>query len=312
MKFYHSLSDINLENSQSVITVGMFDGVHVGHLAVIQKVIQLSNAFNIPSIVLTFSNHPSSYFYPENPVSQLSVLEEKLSLLESLGIDIVIALPFDSYMASLSANKFVESILIDKLNVRDMVFGYDNHFGHNREGSKEFIDSLFPSISTHRINETKINKEIVSSSLIKNYIQKGEVEKANKLLNYSYSLQGTIIKGDQLGRTIGFPTANIEIQTSKLIPPMGVYFTRSYLGNESFYGMTNIGVRPTVTRSNEMRIETHLLNFDQDIYGQTLRVEFLCRMRDEIKFESFSDLISQLENDKIEALNLLAKIHVTT
>lgn len=311
MKFYHRLEDLNLGNSPSVITVGMFDGVHLGHLSVLQKVIQLSKEYNIPSIVLTFSNHPSSYFQPENLVYQISLLDEKIKLLASLGIDIVIALPFDSYMASLSAQSFAEKILIDKLNVSHIVFGYDNHFGHNREGSKEFMDNRFPSIQTHRVEETKINKEIVSSSLIKNYIQKGEIEKANLLLNYTYSLQGTVIKGDQLGRTIGFPTANINAQTNKLIPPKGVYFTRSYLANEILYGMTNIGVRPTVTKSNELRIENHLLDFDQDIYGQTLRVEFIYKMRDEYKFESFAALIDQLEKDKSNAQNLLAKIHVT-
>jgi riboflavin kinase/FMN adenylyltransferase len=311
MKFYHSLEDINLDNSPSVLTVGMFDGVHLGHLSVLQKVIQLSKESNIPSIVLTFSNHPSSYFQPTNLVGQISNLDEKINLLESLGIDIVIALPFDSYMASLSAQSFAENILIDKLNVREIVFGYDNHFGHNREGSKEFIDKRFPSIHTHRVEETKIDNEIVSSSLIKSYIQKGDVEKANQLLNYTYSLQGTVIKGDQLGRTIGFPTANINTQTYKLIPPIGVYFTRSYVDNQILYGMTNIGVRPTVTKSEELRIETHLLNFDQDIYGQTLRVEFIKRMRNEQKFDSFAALVNQLEKDKSEAQNLLAKIHVT-
>lgn len=311
MKFYHRLEDLDLGTSPSVITVGMFDGVHLGHLSVLRKVIQLSKENKIPSIVLTFSNHPSSYFQPENLVSQISVLDEKIQLLASLGIDIVIALPFDSYMASLSAQSFAENILIEKLNVSDIVFGYDNHFGHNREGSKEFLDKRFPSINTHRVEETKINNEIVSSSLIKSYIQKGEVDKANQLLNYTYSLQGTVIKGDQLGRTIGFPTANISTQTNKLIPPIGVYFTRSYLANEILYGMTNIGVRPTVTKSNELRVENHLLNFDQDIYGETLRVEFIYRMRDECKFDSFAALINQLEKDKLEAQNLLAKIHVT-
>jgi len=311
MKLYHNLSDINLGNTASVLTVGMFDGVHLGHLSVLQKVIELSEENNIPSVVLTFSNHPSSYFQPENMVSQLSSLDEKISLLESIGIDIVIALPFDSYMANLSAQGFAESILLAKLNVRDIVFGYDNHFGRNREGSKEFIDTNFPFIRTHRIQETTINHEIVSSSLIKSLIQKGEVNRANQFLNYSYSIQGKVIKGDQLGRTIGFPTANIETQPNKLIPPMGVYFTRSFIGPIALYGMTNIGVRPTVTQSNELRIETHLLHFDQEIYGQILRVEFLQRMRNEIKFDYFSALINQLKNDKTEALNLLAKIHVT-
>ena len=312
MKFYHNLDDLHLEGLPSVVTVGMFDGVHLGHLAVLKKAVQISKENNIPSIVLTFSNPPASYFQPEKLSYQLSTLEEKMALLKKLGIDIVIALSFDSYIASLSAQQFADDILVGKLNAKHIVFGYDNHFGRNREGSKEYMDLHYPLISTYRIEETMVNNEIVSSSLVKNYIQNGKIERVNQLLNYLYYLNGIVIKGDQLGRTIGFPTANIDVELTKIVPQKGVYFTRCYIDDQVYYGMTNIGIRPTVTQSNELRIETHLLNFDKDIYGQQLRVEFVSRMRDETKFDSFPQLVRQLELDKVDALNRLTKIHITS
>lgn len=313
MRFYRSLAEIDFENIPSVLTVGMFDGIHLGHLSVLKKVIEISKQNNLPSIVLTFSNHPSSFFKLDAEYSALMTLQEKQLMMESLGIDILIAIPFDQYIACLSAKAFATQILVDLLSVRHIVFGYDNHFGQNREGSKDFIDIHFPSISTHRVPETLVLDSVVSSSLIKQQLLVGNVESASTLLNYHYFLTGEVVKGDQLGRTIGFPTANLKIENlNKLIPAHGVYFTRVIVGGDSFYGMTNIGVRPTVTNSQELRIEAHLLNFDADIYGEVITIEFLNRLRDEQKFESFPDLISQLKQDRADSLNLLAQIHITS
>jgi riboflavin kinase / FMN adenylyltransferase len=313
MRFYPSLAEIDLGNIPSVLTVGMFDGIHSGHLSVLNKVIEISKQNNIPSIVLTFSNHPSSFFNSGATYSSLMTLEEKMEMMASLGIDILIAIPFDNYIASLSAYAFANQILVDLLHVSHIVFGYDNHFGQNREGSKAFIEINFPSIQTHRVPETIIFNNVVSSSLIKQQLQIGNVEHVTTLLHYPYHLSGEVIKGDQLGRTIGFPTANLKVNyVDKLIPAHGVYFTRIHLQGMIYYGMTNVGVRPTVTNSQELRIETHLLNFDADIYGENLIVEFLNRLRDEKKFESFPDLISQLKQDRTDSLKLLAQIHITT
>ncbi len=313
MRFYPSLADIDFGITPSVLTVGMFDGIHLGHLSVLHKVIEISKQENIPSIVLTFSNHPSSFFNAEANYSALMTLDEKKKMMASLGIDILIAIPFDHYIACLSAHAFAKQILVDLLHVQNIVFGYDNHFGQNREGSKEFIEIQFPSIQTHRVPETVIFDTVVSSSLIKQQLQIGNVEHVTTLLHYPYQLSGEVIKGDQLGRTIGFPTANLKVDhVDKLIPAHGVYFTRIHLQGKIYYGMTNIGVRPTVTNSQELRIETHLLNFDADIYGEILTVEFMNRLRDERKFDSFPELINQLNIDRKDSLNLLAQIHITT
>jgi len=312
MRFYPNLSEIDFDITSCVLTVGMFDGIHLGHLSVIQKVLDISKKENISSVVLTFSNHPSIYFNSDASYSALMSLDEKKEMMDHLGIDILIAIPFDQYIASLSAHEFASKILVDLLHARHVVFGYDNHFGQNREGSKEFIDLNFPLIRTHRVAETIVQNSVVSSSLIKQQLLLGHVENACNLLHYPYFLSGEVVKGDQLGRTIGFPTANLRIDdVNKLIPAHGVYFTRIKLLNNIYYGMTNIGVRPTVTDSQELRIESHLLNFDADIYGAKLTIEFFYRLRNEKKFDSFPELINQLNQDRTDAIKLLAQIHIT-
>ncbi len=312
MKFYSSLDDISIEQRYSAITVGMFDGVHKGHLAVLDKLVEISRREQIPSIVLTFSNHPSSYFKPDSNELQLCSLEEKKEKLRAIGIDILIAIPFNEYIAKLTANQFADNILIRLLQVKFIVFGYDNHFGYKREGSKEFIDLHYPTINSFRVEETIDHGEIISSSLIKSYLVNGELEKVSNLLNYGYKLKGKVIKGDQLGRTIGFPTANIDPESGKLIPKLGVYFTRSNIKGKEYYGMTNIGYRPTVTNKKELRIETNLFNFNFDIYDEILEIEFISRMRDEMKFDSLPALINQLAKDQKNAEDLLAQIHVAS
>jgi riboflavin kinase/FMN adenylyltransferase len=313
MRLYQSLKEIDIQLNSCVITVGMFDGLHLGHMSVLNHVKKISEKENIPSVVLTFSNHPQTYFQPSIPNVVLSSLQDKVNKLSQCGIEIVIALPFDSYIAALSAHDFASKILMDQLHVKHIVFGYDNHFGHNREGSKAFMDLEFPQIFTHRVAESIINDEVVSSSLIKNKIQVGAIKQAFTLLGYHYQLKGCVIKGDQLGRTIGFPTANLQLEIAeKLVPAHGVYLTKSTVSGKEYFGMTNIGVRPTVTQSQELRIETNLFNFDMDIYGDEIQVEFIERLRDEQKFDSFPALVAQLHQDRINANNLLAQIHVAS
>lgn len=313
MRLYQRLNEIDIQLNSCVITVGMFDGLHLGHMSVLNHVKEISKKENIPSVVLTFSNHPQTYFQPNTSNVVLSSLPEKVNQLSQFGIDIVIAIPFDAYIAGLSAHDFASKILIDQLHVKHIVFGYDNHFGHNREGSKAFMDAEFPHIFTHRVSESIINDEVVSSSLIKNKIQGGAMQQAFTLLGYYYQLKGCVIKGDQLGRTIGFPTANLRLDIAdKLVPAHGVYLTKSTISGKNYFGMTNIGVRPTVTQSQELRIETNLFNFDMDIYGEEICVEFIERLRDEQKFDSFPALVAQLHQDRINANNLLAQIHVAS
>lgn len=305
MRFYRNLNDISFSNVPSVVTIGMFDGVHLGHLAVLNKVLEISRKNNIPSIVLTFSNHPARFFDSSLKDEQLTTWEEKKNLIQALGIDILIVVPFDEFLAGLSAQEFVNTIILKKLNAKHIVFGYDNHFGQNREGSKDFIDLNFPHILSYRVPETIINHEIISSSIIKQCLVHGDVDKAKRLLNYPYTLKGIIIQGDQLGRKIGFPTANMKVPTNKILPKRGVYLTRCSLDSQFVYGMTNIGIRPTVTDKEELRIETNLFDFDKEIYGHPLQIEFISRMRDEMKFDSLKALMEQLQMDKNNAIQQL-------
>lgn len=320
MKKYFSLEDFEIDENinGSVVTIGMFDGVHLGHQKVIETCCHIANNHNQQSVLITFSNHPSDYFYPNNPNRALLSIEDKINQIEKTKLDILIILPFDKQMADLSAGEFVKSILLDKLNCKSLVFGYDNHFGKNREGSPKFIDTEFKnSINSFIVNEKLIEDDVVSSSRVKFLLQEGNVKLANEYLGYRYTINSTIVHGNALGRTIGFPTANYDTtKINKVIPANGVYLTYSTLEISgrmiSKIGLTNIGIRPTVSNSFSVSIETYLLDFDLDIYDCTIITEFIQRIRSEQKFESITDLKNQIQIDKAYALNYLTQIHITT
>jgi riboflavin kinase/FMN adenylyltransferase len=313
MKKFYSFSEVDLDlTNGSVVTIGMFDGVHIGHHQVIQTCSDYAFRNHLTSILITFSNHPADYFKFGHSTRLLTQLDEKMELLAKSGINHVIIVPFDQRMAELTAIEFVESILVNRLNCKAVVFGYDNHFGKNREGSKEFVDKNYSgSIHTIVVNEQLIESEIVSSSRIKRHLENGEIELANTCLGYAYEISSTVIHGNALGRTIGFPTANYSlIETNKVLPLLGVYLTKSQIQTSSGiierFGLTNIGFRPTVTSTPTLSIETNLLDFDADIYGCTIKTQFLQRIRSEVKFNSIEELKDQISKDKMHALAILA------
>lgn len=313
MRKFNSLEELDLDLSNgSVVTIGMFDGVHLGHQQVIRACSTYASEHQCTSILITFSNHPAAYFKSDQSIHLLTQVEEKINRLAGSSIDHVLILPFDKTMAELTAIDFVQRILLDKLNCKAVVFGYDNHFGKNREGSKEFVENNYgSSIHTIVVNEELIESEIVSSSRIKQHLEAGEVELANACLGYAYELSATIIHGNALGRTIGFPTANYSlIDANKVLPQSGVYLTKSVIQTSSGiierFGLTNIGFRPTVTSIPTLSIETNLINFDADIYGCIITTQFLQRIRSEVKFNSIEELKNQITKDKQVALSLLA------
>ena len=320
MKKYFSLEDFVIDEkvNGSVVTIGMFDGVHLGHKKVIDTCCQIADKQNQQSVLITFSNHPTDYFNPSNPSLSLLSVEDKIYQLEKTNLDVVIILPFDKNISDLSAGEFVTSILLDKLNCKSLVFGYDNHFGKNREGSPKYIDTHFKNkIKSIIVNEKLIEGEVVSSSRIKILLQEGNVNLANDYLGYRYAISSTIVHGNALGRTIGFPTANYDItEINKLIPSNGVYLTYSTIEISgkiiSKIGLTNVGTRPTVSNSYLISIETYLLDFDLEIYGCRIDTEFIERIRSEQKFGTFTDLKNQIQIDKDYALNYLTQVHVTT
>ncbi len=282
---------------KSVITIGNFDGLHKGHQVLIKEAVKSANTKGIKSILFTFENHPSNYF-AKSPIKNIITNKEKLNRVKRLGIDIVVMIPFDEYMTKISPIEFVKEILIEKLGAKKIVVGHDFTFARKKEGNTKLLGKLSNEygFELEIINPIKINDIRVSSTYIRELVAEGCVEKVKEYLGYNYEIKGQVIKCKQLGRTIGFPTANIEISDDLLIPRNGIYVTRVYVDGNVHYGATNIGYNPTVN-GNKLSIETNILNFDEDIYGQVIKIEFLERIRDEKKFNSLDELKAQLKKD---------------
>lgn len=282
---------------KSVITIGNFDGLHKGHQVLIKEAVKSANTKGIKSVLFTFENHPSNYF-AKSPIKNIITNKEKLNRVKRLGIDIVVMIPFDEYMTKISPIEFVKEILIEKLGAKKIVVGHDFTFARKKEGNTKLLEKLSNEygFELEIINPIKINDIRVSSTYIRQLVAEGCVEKVKEYLGYNYEIKGQVIKCKQLGRTIGFPTANIEISDDLLIPRNGIYVTRVYVDGNVHYGATNIGYNPTVN-GDKLSIETNILNFDEDIYEQVIKIEFLERIRDEKKFNSLDELKAQLKKD---------------
>jgi len=289
-----------------VATVGIFDGVHAGHRFLIEQVKEFANAQNVMSVVITFAKHPRSILNPEFCPEILTTLPEKLQQLETTGIDACIILDFTPEMGHLSAYNFIKKILYQKFNVQTLLVGHDHRFGRDRkDGFSEYLQ-YGKSIGLKVIQATRFRTELdqfISSSEIRNLLQKGDIEHANRLLNYNYNLCGKVIDGFKVGRKIGFPTANIFLENQfKLIPALGVYAVQVQWNNKFHKGMLNIGVRPTLN-GTKVSLEVHIIDFDEDIYNQIIEIDFKSRIRDEQKFNGIDELVEQLEKDKQKSLN---------
>lgn len=315
MKYFYNFPESSFID-HSVTTIGMFDGVHLGHAKVLNECVKIAKKKGISSIVISFSNHPSSYFNQkfDTKNSLLSPDKEKIASIEKLGIDYLFMIPFDHYIAHLPAESFIEDILIAKFGISDLVLGYDNHFGFQRKGSVDFVNKNYSAkIQAYSIEVAKLEDEIISSSQIKDYLTQGNIRKANTMLGRSYSLNGTVVHGNHKGRELGFPTANIKLNdTDKLIPSVGVYISTLKVNDTLFSGLTNIGKRPTLTQDSFISVETHLLDFQGDIYDKSVELYIHDKIRDEKKFNSLQELIEQISLDIQFAKSQLAKIHVTS
>lgn len=288
----------NIDNIyKSVITIGNFDGVHKGHQVLIKEAVQFANKKNLKSVVFTFDNHPANYFENKH-IKSIITNNEKINRIKSLGVDILVIIPFDSYMTKISPIEFIKGVLIDKLGARKIIVGHDFTFARRKEGNTKLLKemSFKYGFELEIVNPIKVNDIRVSSTYIRQLVAEGSVDKVNKYLGYHCEIKGNVIKGKQLGRTIGFPTANIEINDDLLIPNNGIYATKVYVHNDVYYGATNIGYNPTVN-GDKLSIETNILEFDEDIYGQVIKIEFLERIRDEKKFNSLEELKAQLKKD---------------
>lgn len=299
MKVSHSISSFNA-TKKTIITLGTFDGVHLGHQAILKKLVSATEKGTYESLVLTFYPHPRMILNQEGAMHLLNTIEEKTILLEKFGIDHLIVHPFDDAFSKLSAEAFVKNILVDQLNIHKIIIGYDHRFGENRSAN---ITDLIHfgkqyNFEVAQINAEEINEITVSSTKIRTALLEGAIELANQYLGYDYFFSGKVIKGKQLGRTIGFPTANIKLsETYKLIPKNGVYIVYSTLNNKRVYGMMNIGHNPTVGENNKT-IEVHYFDVNEDLYDKIRTVAFLKFIRTEEKFDSIDALKIQLNKDQ--------------
>ena len=299
-----------IAKSSKVTTIGTFDGVHIGHQKILKQVVTLAKKQGYTPVVLTLFPHPRMVLQKDDSIKLLNTIDERIDILKSLGIEDVVVKEFTKAFSNLSAKDYVKNILVDDLNTKQIVIGYDHHFGKNRSANIKDLKTFAKhyGFKVEEISAQDIKDVTVSSTKIRNALDKGEVALANSYLGYNYFITGKVIKGKGLGRTIDFPTANIHIEESyKLIPNDGVYVIKSQIEDKTVFGMMNIGTNPTVdgkTRS----IEVHFLNFKNNIYNTTLKVEFLIRLRSEQKFKNLEALNVQLKTDKMHALDYIKNI----
>lgn len=310
MQIYNDLSGIS-DNKNSVITLGTFDGIHLGHQKIIKKVADISSRLNARNFLITFDPHPRKIVSPNYDLHLLSTLDEKTELFRSYGIDNVLILKFTKEFSQLSPKEFILKYLVEGIGVSEVVIGYDHHFGKGRGGNSCVLNDMGKD---HGFNVTivsgySVGDIIVSSTKIRNALMDGGVSKANKMLGRVYSFEGSVIRGDNRGKKLGFPTANLEIESGdKLLPAIGIYAVECTIENKKHFGLLSIGKRPTFHDSGEVVPEVYLFDFNDDIYGAKLRVAVVERIRGEEKFSSAEDLIAQMEKDSEVGLQLLSKL----
>lgn len=308
MKITHGFSQF-LTTNKNIITIGTFDGVHLGHQKVIEQLINNSKKENKSSLLLTFFPHPRMVLQKNSELKLINTIEEKSELLDKLDLDELIIQPFNHKFSRLSAFEFVRDVLVNQLNISKLIIGYDHRFGKNREGSFEQLQEygeLF-GFEVEEISAQSLNDISISSTKIRKALDEGSIGIANNYLGYNFTLSGEIVKGNNLGSTIGFPTANINIKEAyKLIPKTGVYVVKSVIDDVLYYGMMNIGNRPTINGKHQT-IEVNFFDLGDNLYGKNIQVELLRFLRDEQKFDSIDDLKSQLYQDKKDAKKIISE-----
>ncbi|MDD4820100.1 MAG: bifunctional riboflavin kinase/FAD synthetase [Flavobacteriales bacterium] len=306
MKIYRGFDQIDDVITPSVVTIGTFDGVHRAHRMLIDAVNSMAKNIHGRSVVVTFEPHPRSFFSTETAPRLLTSTEEKAAILEQARVDVLVIQTFDKDFAALTAEEFFSSLLIKKLNTKAMVVGYDHSFGSERANAYDFLKKHH--VDTAIIPQINHKGITISSSSIRRALEGGDITLANELLGRPYSFSGPVVHGKQLGRTLGYPTANILLdQKHKLLPPDGVYAVKVHLNGETFGGMMNCGMRPTLDDKLGRSIEVNIFDFSKDIYGENLNVEIMSWVRSEVKFNCLDSLVSQLKNDAETCRRILEK-----
>ena len=308
MKVYYGVDEFPQLNGV-VLTMGTFDGVHYGHRKILKRLLDTAKANNGHAVVMTFHPHPRTVLFPDQTdLRLLSTVTEKIELLASLGVEHLIVQPFTLDFSNLTHREFVDRFLIRKINMQRMVVGYDHQFGHKRQGNFDELLKLSGEFGfdVEKIPEQDIDEVVVSSTKIRNALSTGHVGLANQLLSYNYSLSGEVVKGNQVGRTLGYPTANIYLSDiHKLIPGDGVYSAYAIVNGFQYKSVVSIGNRPTFNDSKKS-IEVHLLDFNQDVYNQNLKIEFVDFIRAQRKFDLVEELVQQIKADIVVAIEHLS------
>ncbi len=308
MQIIHDIQFTLSEHKPLVVTMGVYDGVHAGHKHILQKLTQYASQIEAKTLLLTFYPHPRKVLYPEQEIFLLNTLQERLEILSTQDLDYTWVYPFDKEFSNLTATEFIEKIIVQQLHAHTVFVGYDHKFGKNREGGYEMFKELGKKYAFEviEIPPYQIHEVNISSTKIRKALSEGDISTANTFLQYEYMLTGKVVHGKQIGRNLGFPTANIQLFTQdKLVPKTGVYVSKININNELYYGVTNIGYKPTIENTSQLHIETHIFNFNKDIYGEIITVYPLVYIRQEKKFNDLQDLVNQIEVDKQFALNYL-------
>jgi riboflavin kinase/FMN adenylyltransferase len=308
MKIFNNIQSYSSEK-ESILTIGTFDGVHIGHNKILTKLVEESKKNNLSSLIMTFFPHPRMVLQKSQEIKMIDTIDEKIYLFEKTGVDNLIIQPFDENFSKIRAKEFVEEILVKKLKIKHIIIGYDHRFGKDREASVDDLKKfgLNYMFTVEEIAAQEIHSIAISSTKIRNAILKGEIKKCNEYLGRNFMLTGEVVHGDGLGKKINFPTANIEIpETYKIIPKNGVYLVKAIINSERYFGMMNIGVRPTIG-GGKKSLEIHFFNFKDNIYNKTISVEIICKIRDEEKFSSTDELKIQLKKDEQFCLKLINK-----
>ena len=309
MKIHKSINKV-LAPKKTIITIGTFDGVHLGHKSILEKIKNATLENIYESVVLTFFPHPRMVLQQDSSIKLLNTIDEKATLLEKFGIDNLIIHPFDEAFSNLSAEEFVKDILVDKLNIHKIIIGHDHRFGKNRSADINDLISFGKKygFEVEQISAKEIDEIAISSTKIRKALLDGNIKLANEYLGYPYFISGKVVNGKKIGRTIGFPTANIQINESyKLLPKNGVYIVSSKIKDVLHFGMMNIGNNPTLG-DNEQSIEIHFFDLKEDIYNENLQIAFLGNIREEHKFNSITELQTQLEKDKVFSLDFIKNL----
>jgi riboflavin kinase / FMN adenylyltransferase len=306
LKIINDLSNFK-SDKKTFVTIGTFDGVHIGHLKVIKDLVKNALQNNATSILLTFFPHPRMVLNKTANIKLINTLDERIQLLKKTGLDVLVIHEFTKEFSKQTAFNFVKSVLVDKLNIAELVIGYDHQFGQNREGDFKHLKSYgkLLNFKVKEISKLDVDNFAVSSTLIRKAIKNGKIEKANNYLGYNYMITGKVVKGKNLGQKIGFPTANIQVQEPyKLLPKTGAYVVKSQIENKTIFGMMNIGYRPTVS-GEKQTIEIHFFDFNKDLYGIDIQIDVLAYLRDEQKFDSVKLLTNQLQEDKQNSVEII-------